>query len=285
MEEVPAEEAPKAVEVPTASAIDDLSEKLDTIISKLDEPAADAEEANAEEANAEEAPAKEGDEEANVSPEGEIEIVDDESSEEIVAELMDEIEIVDEETMEEDGAVEETRSASFASKGTGNTNMKKNNMRSNDGHHTPVTSLKENKTHKEANLVELQKENNSLKESLKEYKESFKVLRKQINEVQVFNAKLAYVNKLFSKGGLTNDEKVQIAENFDKTNTVEEAKILYNKIVGENKTISENKTEQLKSKLKSKNPAIINSTKSEALYESKEVSRMKQLAGIKTLND
>ena len=276
------------VEVPTSSAIDSLSDKLDMILSKLEQPEADAEEANAEDA-----PAKEGDLEDTVSPEGEIEIVDDEievvddeseapesaeeeSSDEMIAEILDELEF-----MEEDDAIEETRGASHASKRTGNRTLKMNK----DAHIAPVSSLSENKTHKEARLVELKKENGSLKKSLKEYKESFKVLRKQINEVQVFNAKLAYVNKLFSKGGLTNDEKVQIAENFDGTNTVEEAKILYNKIISENKTITESKTERLKSRLKSNNTSIVNSTKSETLYESTEISRMKQLAGIKTLND
>jgi 4-hydroxy-3-methylbut-2-enyl diphosphate reductase IspH len=89
---------------------------------------------------------------------------------------------------------------------------------------------------------------------------------------------------LFSKGGLTNDEKVQIAESFDNVETIEEAKSLYNKIINENTTLSEGKTEQLKSKLKSKNPAVV-STKTEVLYESTEVSRMKQLAGIRTLNN
>jgi len=153
------------------------------------------------------------------------------------------------------------------------------------GHHSPIAPLHENNAHNEAKIAELTEENESLKESLKEYKESFKVLRKQINEVQTFNAKLAYVNKLFSKGGLTNDEKVKIAENFDETNTVEEAKTLYNKIISESTNLSNEKTEQLKSKLKSTSPSITPVTKTEALYENKEVARMKLLAGInKTLN-
>ena len=158
------------------------------------------------------------------------------------------------------------------------------NQTKDQGHHAPIAPLHENIAQNEAKIAELTQENVSLKESLKEYKESFKVLRKQINEVQTFNAKLAYVNKLFSKGGLTNDEKVQIAENFDVVNTVEEAKTLYNKIISEGNNLSNGKTEQLKSKLKSTGPSITPATKVEALYENKEVSRMKQLAGIKTLN-
>ena len=40
--------------------------------------------------------------------------------------------------------------------------------------------------------------------------------------MQTFNAKLAYANKLFINGGLTNDEKIKIAEEFDKIETIEE---------------------------------------------------------------
>jgi hypothetical protein len=132
-----------------------------------------------------------------------------------------------------------------------------------------------------AKIAELEQENESLRESLKEYKESFKILRKQINEVQTFNAKLAYVNKLFSKGGLTNEEKIKIAEDFDRTNNAEEAKVLFNKIISENKEFKDGKTDKLRNKLKSATPAATPSTQTETLYESKEMSRMKLLAGIK----
>lgn len=327
-EEAPAEEAPAdedmemgaaeggsmTVEVPTASAIEDLSSKLDAILSKLEAPA-EAVEA------AEEVPAtEEGGEE--VAPEGEvpveaeeetIEITDEApADEEVVSEdntvfelyeddTLSEIDIVDEEeefdildvlaAEEEDEALEDMgieldeddNIEEVMGVGHGVQRAFGNKTKDN-GHHAPVSPVHENKAHKEAKIAELEKENESLRESLKEYKESFKVLRKQINEVQTFNAKLAYVNKLFSKGGLTNDEKVQIAESFDGVETVEEAKTLYNKIISENKSFSSSKTEQLKSKLKSTSPNVATSTKSEALYESKEISRMKQLAGIRTLN-
>jgi hypothetical protein len=192
------------------------------------------------------------------------------------------IDLEDEEYLEEENMEEMTGVGSGVKRAFGNGPHANEN-----GHHAPVApvhALNENKAHNEAKLAELSKENESLRQSLKEYKESFKVLRKQINEVQTFNAKLAYVNKLFSKGGLTNDEKVQIAESFDEVETVEEAKTLYNKTINENKSFSSSKTEQLKSKMKSTSPNVAPSTKSEALYESKEISRMKKLAGIKTLN-
>lgn len=309
VEEVPAEEAPVDMSADMDGGgsgfpgLEELSDKLDTIISKLSGAEDVAAEVPAEEIPVgEEAPEE-------IGAEGEVEVVDDEmapageefagAEEEVVAEddlfeitfeededlfemeegLIDEIEIVAEEgddeldEMKMMGASHSVQRT--AGESAGPADAVKNRGRVNEN---------KNKTQKEANTVELEKENKSLRESLKEYKESFKILRKQINEVQTFNAKLAYVNKLFSKGGLTNGEKIQIAENFDKVSTVEEAKVLYNQIISEGNKLTEGKTEQLKSKLKSAaTTAIEPATKSETLYESKEMSRMQQLAGIKPL--
>ncbi len=303
----------ETAEVVTKAGYDTLSQKLDDILGKL---SAAEEVAASAEPEIEIAATETSDQE--IAPEGEVEIVDDEETvqqsapqeevpveggeeemvseydeieiEELMNELMGEISLEEEEEEldfefedEEEELKETGRGMSHSVKGTGNRSIKKHT--DNNRMHAPVTALRnENTAQQEAKLAELLKENESLKESLKEYKESFKVLRKQINEVQTFNAKLAYVNKLFSKGGLTNDEKVQIAESFDNVETIEEAKNLYNKTINESTTLSEGKTEQLKSKLKSKNPAVV-STKTEALYESTEVSRMKQLAGIRTLKN
>ena len=308
-EEAPAEEVSQTVEVPTKSAIEQLSSKLDAILSKLEQPQENVEAAQEEEVaseTSEETPAAEG--------EVEIEITDDEtaeapeSEEEVVSEeYLEEIEVVDEDGEVSDKEIEdilagilpkgdeegdedildiETEEELEEVMGVGHGVQRAfGNKTKEQGHHSPIAPLHENNAHNEAKIAELTEENESLKESLKEYKESFKVLRKQINEVQTFNAKLAYVNKLFSKGGLTNDEKVKIAESFDETNTVEEAKTLYNKIISESTDLSNEKTEQLKSKLKSTSPSITPVTKTEALYENKEVARMKLLAGInKTLN-
>jgi hypothetical protein len=42
-----------------------------------------------------------------------------------------------------------------------------------------------------------------------------KLDEKQFNEMQTFNAKLAYANKLFMEGGFSDKEKLKIAEAFD----------------------------------------------------------------------
>jgi phage host-nuclease inhibitor protein Gam len=127
-------------------------------------------------------------------------------------------------------------------------------------------------------IDEQKKEIERLGQTIKEYKDSFIVLRKQINEVQIFNAKLAYANKLFTNGGLTNDEKMKIAEEFDSVETIEEAKKLYNNFLNEMKISKSPKTSV--EKLKSVAPSVIKSSNAQTLYESDEMRRMKRLAGI-----
>jgi hypothetical protein len=153
---------------------------------------------------------------------------------------------------------------------------------------TPNLQESKNKTaQNESKIDELLKENKRLSESNKEltetiknYQDSFKDLRKQFDEMQTFNAKLAYANKIFASGGLSTTEKATIAEEFDKTQTVEEAKKLYNKILEENK-ISVNKDNV--SKIKA---PVTNTVKAkEVVYESNEMKRRKVLAGIEKSED
>ena len=148
-------------------------------------------------------------------------------------------------------------------------------------------SVKKIKVQYESKLGELTKENKRLNESNKElgdviknYQESFVGLRKQFDEMQTFNAKLAYANKIFASGGLSTTEKAKIAEEFDKTQNVDEAKKLYNKILDENKiSINKDNTSKIKS------PVTNNTKAKEVVYESADMKRRKVLAGIEKNED
>ena len=54
-----------------------------------------------------------------------------------------------------------------------------------------------------------------------------KFLRGKLNEVNLLNAKLLFVNKLFRKSELTESQKVKIIETFDRAKNVREAKLIY----------------------------------------------------------
>lgn len=53
------------------------------------------------------------------------------------------------------------------------------------------------------------------------------ILRNQINEVNLLNAKLLYTNKLFKQFSLNNEQKMKVVENFDLTTSVREVKLTY----------------------------------------------------------
>jgi hypothetical protein len=182
---------------------------------------------------------------------------------------IDEIELVDEDEEGRDASMDEMLGVSFAAK-------KRADRRQYENINESINKIKAQYVSK---VDELRQENVSLKQTIKEYKDSFIVLRKQINEVQIFNAKLAYANKLFTNGGLTNDEKMKIAEEFDSVETIEEAKKLYNNLLNEMKGSKSPKTTSV-DKLKSVNPAVIKPSNTQTLYESDEMRRMKRLAGI-----
>jgi len=192
-----------------------------------------------------------------------------------------------EEEMEEENLEEKVYGGSFTAINRAGNRDRKERLPM----HAPMNEskkIKNNKAQNESKVDELIQENASLKNviknyksNLKEFENSFVELKSQLNEMQIFNGKLAYANKLLTKGGLTNDEKIRIAEEFDKCATVEDAKKLYNKIISENNFSSKNNyTEKLKSVKPSTVIQNLSENKTEKLFESEERRRMRMLAGI-----
>jgi len=196
--------------------------------------------------------------------------------------------------------IDETgRGLGNAVKRTGNRTKK---MQTMPGSRTPVTSLNENKIKKqiteaankaakeikaqyESKMDELKQENvsltktiKSLNENVKNYEKSFIDIRNQFNLMETFNAKLAFANQLYANGGFSKKERLTIAESFDQVNSYDEAEKLFKSIVKENK-ISTKK--DITSKIKQVPTNTIKATKTtEPLYESVEMKRMIELAGI-----
>ena len=101
-------------------------------------------------------------------------------------------------------------------------------------------------------------------------------LRGQIAEANTFNAKLAYTNKLYNSGLFNTSEKESIVERMDECESVDEVKHLYSKIVKEVKT--NNPLDNFSKTIKE--AKTVSKTKSENIFESTEVLRMKKMAGI-----
>ena len=124
------------------------------------------------------------------------------------------------------------------------------------------------------------------KEKEKELEEAINViksLRGQLNEVNLLNAKLIYVNKLFKASNLTENQKVNVVNSFDKAQTLTEAKNIYEVLKNTVKTSKVSSKTTLKEH-KSFASSIVGGTtaKSPIISTDDQITRMQQLAGIIT---
>jgi hypothetical protein len=120
---------------------------------------------------------------------------------------------------------------------------------------------------------------------LKEAIATIKSLKSTINEVNLLNAKLLYANKLFRGYNLTNEQKVKVVENLDRTTSVREVKLVYATLsesmkftgterkVAAKKTVTEGFASKVQASTAPKKEIIAESTNELA-------NRFKQLAGI-----
>ena len=83
-----------------------------------------------------------------------------------------------------------------------------------------------------------------------------KKLQKQLSEMNLFNAKLLFANKLMQNRGLSTKQQRVVVEALDKARTIREAKLLYKSLSaslnrGSGKTLSESRSRLLASSSKS----------------------------------
>jgi hypothetical protein len=127
--------------------------------------------------------------------------------------------------------------------------------------------------------------NEALKAELEEAMAVIKSLKGTINEVNLLNAKLLYANKLFRGYNLTNEQKVKVVENLDRTTSVREVKLVYATLSESMKfTGTERKVAQVKKNISegiASKAQASTAPKKEIIAESNELAnRFKQLAGI-----
>jgi hypothetical protein len=139
---------------------------------------------------------------------------------------------------------------------------------------------------KAEDAAEMKAEVAKLETELAEALAVIKSLRGTINEVNLLNAKLLYTNKLFRGYNLTNEQKVKVVENLDRTSSVREVKLVYATLSESMKfTGTERKVAQVKKNitegLASKAQASTAPAKEIISENTNELAnRFKQLAGI-----
>ena len=145
-----------------------------------------------------------------------------------------------------------------------------------------------------AKQIKLTQESDNIGEvqaELEETKKALNAIKGELNEVNLLNSKLLYVNRIFKANTLDEGQKLRVVETLDKAESAKEAKLIYETIkdtfnVAKSKKVSNNKkqTRTLKEGLGMASKAAGTSTapKKEIIAESNNmVNRFQKLANIK----
>ena len=125
-----------------------------------------------------------------------------------------------------------------------------------------------------------EEEDEDLSGQLEEAYKTIESLKSTINEVNLMNAKLLYVNKLFRTFDLNEGQKVKVLENFDRTSSVREVKLVFSTLA-ENLNVAKKKKSVVKEGYASK-ATKSSAPKKEIISEGNDMAaRWKKLAGLK----
>jgi hypothetical protein len=133
-------------------------------------------------------------------------------------------------------------------------------------------------TAEEEGVEDYKKKVKEMKHELDEAYAALKTIKEELNEVNLFNAKLLYTNKIFKSKNLTESQKVKVLAAFDKAASVKEAKLVYETLSEGMKETKKSVNESLLRGSASKPAGIIE--KKPIMEADAQVLRMQKLAGI-----
>ena len=107
-------------------------------------------------------------------------------------------------------------------------------------------------------------------------------LKKELQEVNLLNAKLLYTNKIFNAKNLNESQKLRVLKAFDKATSVKEAKVIFETLNEgmASKTVKSSMMNEIKSSA-SKATGFISESKNPIVEVDPMVTRWQKLAGIK----
>ena len=131
------------------------------------------------------------------------------------------------------------------------------------------------------------KELEETKKELEETNNALTTVRAELNEVNLLNSKLLYVNRIFKANTLNESQKLRVVESLDKAGTAKEAKLIY-ETIKDTFNISKSEGRKVKSSIKeglgmaSKAAGKSTAPKKAVISESNDMmTRFQKLANIK----
>lgn len=119
-----------------------------------------------------------------------------------------------------------------------------------------------------------------MEKELEEALNAVQTLRQELQEVNLLNAKLLYVNKLFKAKNLTESQKIKVVQAFDKAESAKEAKLVYESL--SETFVAKTEKAQIKESLGFASKAAGVAEKPTQIVESSDfIARMQKLANIK----
>jgi hypothetical protein len=146
------------------------------------------------------------------------------------------------------------------------------------GYSNPLDEAKKRmaKKRKEEEEKKEQEKGKDLKEAIS----TIKFLRSELNEVNLLNAKLLFVNKIFKAKNLSESQKLNVIAAFDKATNVKEAKLVFESL-NRSITAAPAKKTQIKESIGFASKAMGVARKQQIIESNDVISRMQRLANIK----
>ena len=135
----------------------------------------------------------------------------------------------------------------------------------------------------------MRRENEEMAEELEETKKALETVKGELNEVNLLNSKLLYVNRIFKANNLEDPQKLRVVETLDKAESIKEAKLIYETIkdsfnISKSTSTKRTSKKSIKEGLGMASKAVGTSTapKKEVISESNNmIKRFQKLANIK----
>jgi len=159
----------------------------------------------------------------------------------------------------------------YGGKGSGKGNAFGGGTEKGDVYKVKLNALKET-------LRKELRKNRTLETRLDEYRSAVETLREQLTDLNLFNAKLLYVNKLFQDKSVTPTRRRSMMESIDGAKSLREVKLIYKTLTGSSARSSKRLNESTKRTLGSSSRRV---GRSSATSSNSEVDRWAVLAGIK----
>jgi len=118
------------------------------------------------------------------------------------------------------------------------------------------------------------------KSDLEQAMETIETLKSELNEVNILNSKLLYVNKIFKSNNLSESQKVNIIAAFDKAETVKEVKLVFETVSDNIVDVKKENVSEAKIKGMASKATGTTASKPEEIVLSEAAQRMQKLAGI-----